>query len=231
MDQSLWGSGSVLQNFYLLSTLAFILVFVRAAPYATANAIDSIRSSYFSIEPRTYYDYFLLEQKLLGREQYADSITKAIKWIRDETKPNSNFLSFDLGSEEIGYFTAFAGRQFIQSLNLRHYRGPGMGGGLFATHYDLGSYQFLRDYLEHFLETPLEPISSMMHDKREYSTGSTKVDPIQNIVFNFTADELKGKKSIYGKRFNYVLSKTKLTQLSEPIYNSDGFFVYKLYGK
>jgi hypothetical protein len=222
------GSANILRNSSFLFATVFMLLFLRMAPYATADTLSSIRLTYFSVEPRSYIDYFLLEKQLNGNERYANNILGAVNWMKAHTTKEDNFLSMDLGSNEIGYFSAFANRRFIQSLDLRHYRGPGMGGSMFATNYDVKSYQFIRQYFEKLLDTSMELIITEIQYEREKLDGSVPVNPIQKIVSSFSTDELKEKRSIYGKHFDYVLSKTQMTNFPKPTYDNESIFIYKL---
>ena len=217
---------NILRNFFLLGAVVFVSISVRTAPFVTTGTINSIRSLYVSIEPRGYIDYYLIEKKLLddrwpgGKEQFANAIISAAEWMKSNTTKTDVFLSIDFESDEIGHLAAFSGRNFIQSLNLRYYRGPGMGGGYFATHYDRQSYQIVRDYFESFLGTSISQVINLGRD--------AQLETIQQTVLSFTSSELKHKKSIYGSGINYILSKRQVPHLGPPLYSKIGIIIYNL---
>ena len=130
------------------------------------------------------------------------------------------FLSIDLESDLIGHLVAFSDRIYIQSLQLRYYRGPGMGGGQFAAHYDRKSYQLLRDYFEDFFGTSIVPIFKLERNAQD--------EAIRQALLSFSRADLKNKKSIYGGEIDYILSERQLTNLESPVYDEREIIIYDL---
>ena len=162
-----------------------------------------------------------MAQKVHGNDRYAMNLMDAVTWMKERTIREDNFLAVDLESEELGYFTAFAGRPYIQSLDLRHYRGPGVGESLFSTFYDLKSYIYLREYYDAFLGISIDEPSNRLE-------RSSQLSMMQGMIFDLEQDELREKKSMYGKKFNYVLTTKAMVNIPLPSYSNNDFFIYKI---